>query len=249
MNDILVALTGAAKNLFHPKILSIVLWPMAFALMLWGILAWVFWADWLTLLNHWAQPAEAFLSHYNFAWIASALTGTLLILIIAPLTLTTALLIAAVVAMPMMVNHVAKRDFAELARLHGGSTIGSIVNALIAVGIFTGLWILTLPLWLIGGLGAIFSVLFTAYLNKRLFSYDALADHASRAEFEVIIAQSGRSLYGLGIILALLHFVPVINLISPIYTGLVYIHFGLARLRRLRNAQAQTQGKTHEIVV
>ncbi|BBP04839.1 hypothetical protein TPL01_12500 [Sulfuriferula plumbiphila] len=38
----------------------------------------------------------------------------------------------------------------------------------------------------------------------------------------------------LGLLLALLHFVPVINLLSPIYTGLVCIHYGLGQLIRLR---------------
>ena len=244
MNDIITALGAAAKSLFHPKILAIVLWPMVFALLLWGVLAWVFWADWLAVLNHWIQPAELFLSQYDFTWVASALTVTLLLLMIAPLALTTALLIAAVVAMPMMVNHVAKRDYADLVRLHGGTVMGSIWNALVAVGVFIGLWLVTLPFWLAAGLGVVFSVLLTAYLNQRLFRYDALADHASREEFDIILAQSGGSLYGMGLLLALLHFVPVINLFSPIYTGLAYIHFGLAKLRVLRNQEQRNVDKT-----
>ncbi|MDR3393138.1 MAG: EI24 domain-containing protein [Sulfuriferula sp.] len=245
MNDIFVALTAAAKSLFHPRILAIVLWPMIFALVLWGVLAWVFWADWLALLNHWMQPAELFLSQYDFTWLASMLTVIMLLLLITPLALTTALLIAAVVAMPMMVNHVARRDFPNLERRHGGTAMGSLWNALVAVGVFAALWLLTLPIWLLAGLGAVFSVLLMAYLNQRLFRYDALAEHASRAEFAAILEQSGGSLYALGLILALLHFIPVINLISPIYTGLAYIHFGLAKLRQLRN---QTEGKTDETI-
>lgn len=246
MNDIVTALTAAVKSLFHPKILAIVLWPMVFALLLWGVLAWVFWADWLALMNDWVQPAELFLSQYDFAWIASALTVTLMLLMIAPLALTTALLIAAVLAMPMMVNHVARRDYPDLVRLHGGTALGSLWNALIAVGVFVGLWLLTLPFWLAAGLGAVFSVLLTAYLNQRLFRYDALAEHASREEFEMILERHGGSLYGMGLLLALLHWVPVINLISPIYTGLAYTHLCLAKLQQLRSQQ---EGTNHEIPI
>ena len=245
MKDIFGALTAAAKSLFHPKILSIVLWPMVFALVLWGVLAWIFWADWLALMNDWVQPAELFLSQYDFTWIASALTVTLMLLMIAPLALTTALLIAAVIAMPMMVNHVAKRDYPDLVRLHGGTVLGSVWNALIAVAVFAGLWLVTLPFWLAAGLGAVFSLLLTAYLNQRLFRYDALAEHASRDEFETILERHGGSLYGMGLLLALLHWVPVINLVSPIYTGLAYIHFCLAKLRQLRS---RTEGKADEII-
>lgn len=246
MSDIFKALVAAAGSLFHPKILMIVLWPMVFALLLWGVLAWVFWGDWLAWLNHWIAPAEVFLSQFDFAWVASALTVTLMVLMIAPLALTTALLIAAVVAMPMMVNHVARRHYPDLARLQGGTAWGSAWNALVAVIVFIGLWLITLPFWLAAGLGAIFSVLLTAYFNQRLFRYDALAEHASHAEFKLILEQSSSSLYGLGLILALLHYVPVINLISPIYTGLAYIHFGLAKLQQLRSVPA---GANHEPLV
>ena len=246
MNDISIALFAAARRLLHPKILRIVLWPMLFALVFWGALTWLFWADWLATLNDWARPAVSFLQQYALAWIAGAFTAILLVLVITPLALMTALLIAATIAMPMMVDYVAKRDFPDLQRRHGGTALGSICNALIATAVFAGLWLLTLPFWLIAGLGAVFSLLLTAYLNQRLFRYDALADHASRAEFDRILQQSGNGFYGLGLFVALLYFVPVVNLLAPIYAGLAYIYFGLARLQQLRNV---TEGKTDERVV
>ncbi|NOT18233.1 MAG: hypothetical protein HOP20_09255 [Sulfuriferula sp.] len=234
MSDILDALLGALKSLLHPKILAIVLWPVIFALILWGALAWLFWADWLSALNGWVQPAELWLDQYDFAWLASMLSVTLLVLLITPLALTSALLIAAIVAMPMMVRHVAVRHYPELAREHGGTVLGSLFNALIAVLVYVGLWLITLPFWFAAGLGAVFSLLLTAYLNQRLFRYDALAEHASRAEFEQILNNETASFYGMGLILACLHFIPVINLFSPIYTGLAYIHLGLHKLQKLR---------------
>lgn len=246
MNDISIALFAAARRLFHPKILMIVLWPMLFALVFWGALSWLFWADWLATLNDWAQPAVSFLQQYALAWIAGTFTAILLVLVITPLALMTALLIAATIAMPMMVDYVAKRDFPDLQRRHGGTALGNIWNALIAVGVFIALWLLTLPFWLIAGLGAVFSLLLTAYLNQRLFRYDALAEHASRTEFDLILQQSGNSFYGLGLLVALLYFVPVVNLFAPIYAGLAYIYFSLARLQQLRQ---DTEGKIDERVV
>jgi uncharacterized protein involved in cysteine biosynthesis len=234
MSDILDALLGALKSLLHPKILAIVLWPVIFALVLWGVLAWLFWADWLSALNGWVQPAELWLDQYDFAWLASMLSVVLLVLLITPLALTSALLIAAIVAMPMMVRHVAARHYPDLAREHGGTVLGSIFNAFIAVTVYVGLWLITLPFWFAAGLGAVFSLLLTAYLNQRLFRYDALAEHASRAEFDQILNNENASFYGMGLILACLHFIPVINLFSPIYTGLAYIHLGLHKLQKLR---------------
>ena len=246
MNDISIALFTAAKRLFHPRILMIVLWPMLFALLFWGVLTWIFWADWLATLNDWTRPAELFLQQYALAWLASAFTAILLVLMITPLALMTALLIAATIAMPMMVNYVAQRDFPELQRRHGGTAWGSIWNALIATGVFIGLWLLTLPFWLIAGLGMVFSLFLTAYLNQRLFRYDALAEHASRAEFEQILLQNNNSFYGIGLFVAVLYFVPVINLFAPVYAGLAYIYFGLAQLRQLRQ---KTEGNADETVL
>jgi len=234
ISDIARALIDAACSLLHPKMLAIVLWPMVLSIMLWGGLAWLFWDDWISLLGHWLQPAQDFLSQHDFVWLASGMTAVLLMLLVTPLALTTALFIAAVMVMPMMVRHVANRDFPDLERRHGGTFAGSLWNALIAISVFCGLWLLTLPFWLLAGLGALFSLFLTAYLNQRLFRYDALAEHASREEFELILTQSAGQFYLLGLLLALLHFVPVINLLSPIYTGLVYIHYGLGQLKRLR---------------
>lgn len=234
ISDLARAFVDAARSLLHPKILAIVLWPMVLSLVLWGVLAWFFWDNWISLLGHWLQPAQEFLSQHDFVWLANGMSVVLLLLLVMPLALTTALFIAAVMVMPMMVRYVASRDYPELERRHGGTFAGSIWNALIAIGVFCGLWLLSLPFWLLAGLGALFSLLLTAYLNQRLFRYDALAEHASHEEFQLILEQSGAQLYLLGLLLALLHFVPVINLLSPVYTGLVYIHYGLGQLKRLR---------------
>ncbi|MBA2350437.1 MAG: hypothetical protein H0V78_01210, partial [Burkholderiales bacterium] len=48
----------------------------------------------------------------------------------------------------------------------------------------------------------------------------------------------GNRLYVLGALAGLLHYVPLLNLFSPIYTGLAFIHFCLAELRELRLEQA-----------
>ncbi|MHB1676539.1 MAG: EI24 domain-containing protein [Sulfuriferula sp.] len=234
MNDISIALWAAAKRVFHPKIFMIILWPMLFALVFWGVLSWVFWADWLASLNEWTRPASLFLQQYAFAWLAGAFSIFLLVLLIVPLALLTALLIATTIAMPMMVNFVAEKDFPDLVRYHGGTAVGSLWNALTAIAVFVILWLLTLPLWLVTGLGSILSVLLTAYLNQRLFCYDALSAHADRAEFELLMRQSNSSLYGIGLIGALLYWVPIVNLIAPVYVGLAYIYFSLARLQALR---------------
>ncbi|MGH8755199.1 MAG: EI24 domain-containing protein, partial [Burkholderiales bacterium] len=95
----------------------------------------------------------------------------------------------------------------------------------------------TLPLWLFGLPAVVLPVLLSAYLSQRLFRYDALSEHASADEFERVLERSGIRLYVLGAILAFILFVPLLNLFSPVYIGLAYIHFCLGELQQLRSGQ------------
>jgi uncharacterized protein involved in cysteine biosynthesis len=109
---------------------------------------------------------------------------------------------------------------------------------LVAIVIFILLWMVTLPLWLFGLPAVVLPVLLSAYLSQRLFRYDALAEHASPEEFERILERAGMRLYVLGAVLAFIQFVPLLNLFSPVYIGLAYIHFCLRELQQLRTGQA-----------
>jgi uncharacterized protein involved in cysteine biosynthesis len=136
--------------------------------------------------------------------------------------------------MPLIVKFVAHREHPDLAMLHGGSVMGSVANAASAITIFASLWIVTLPLWLTGVLAPIISIALSAFLNQRLFRYDALAEHASRGEYSVIVAQNRAALYALGALLGLLYWVPLLNLAVPVLSGLAYTHFCLGKLAILR---------------
>ncbi len=80
-------------------------------------------------------------------------------------------------------------------------------------------------------------MLTSAYLNQRMFRYDALAEHASAAEFAHILRTSRGDLFLLGALLSLLLYVPLINLLAPVFSGLAFTHFCLARLARVRAAK------------
>jgi uncharacterized protein involved in cysteine biosynthesis len=236
MNDVLRALGSAFASVLHPKMLTLTIWPMLVALLMWLGLAWLHWETW----SHWL--GELFAGSFVRDWlpqrgVADLLRYASLLLLfalIAPLVLITAVLIAAVIAMPLIVNFVATRDFPALERRHGGTLTGSVANALISVLVFAGLWVVTLPLWLTGVLAPVLPVVLSAYLNQRLFRFDALSDHASADEYRAILDASWGRMYVLGLLLALLYAVPVLNLLVPVLSGLAFTHFGLAELAKLR---------------
>jgi len=97
--------------------------------------------------------------------------------------------------------------------------------------------VLSLPLWLFSPFALVLPIILMAYLNQRLFRYDALADHASAEEYEQVIERATPKLYLLGALVGLLQFVPLLNLFAPIYVGLAFIHLCLAELRQLREGE------------
>ncbi|MEA3154601.1 MAG: CysZ protein, partial [Betaproteobacteria bacterium] len=63
---------------------------------------------------------------------------------------------------------------------------------------------------------------------------DALAEHATREEYRVLVTATKGRLYALGLLLALVYYLPILNLVAPVVSGLAYTHFCLSELERLR---------------
>ena len=92
----------------------------------------------------------------------------------------------------------------------------------------------TLPLWFTGIGALVLPPLISAFLNQRLFRYDALAGHASAEEYRLVLARAGGRLYLLGLLLAFVYYIPVLNLAAPVLSALAFTHFCLAELARMR---------------
>ena len=237
MNHVVAALIGALKSLFHPKMLAVMLGPILASIALWLVASLIFWDAWVGALNALLQntTVQQWMSHGVLANMSHYVVSTLLVLLLLPAIYVTALLITSIFAMPMMVTHVAQRSYPKLEYKHGGTTLGSVSNSVWATVIYIVGSIITLPLWLFAPLAVIVPVLLLAYINQRLFRYDALAEHASAEEYANIAAASKRDFFILGVAVGVLQFVPVLNLFLPIYAGLAFIHISLAELQRVRN--------------
>lgn len=239
MNDVLHALGRAFSSVLHPRMLALTIWPMLVALALWLGLAWLYWDSWSQSMSAFVAGSDisGWLQQHGFSGIVHYSVLLLLWLLLAPMILITAVLIAAVLEMPLIVSFVAARYYPALEKRRGGTVLGSIGNALIAVLVFAGLWIVTLPLWLTGVLVPVLPLVLAAYLNQRLFRYDALSEHASTEEYRTILEAGWGRMYMLGFMLALLYYVPLLNLLAPVLSGLAFTHFGLARVQELRGAR------------
>lgn len=227
------ALTRALPVFASARVLSVVFLPLAGAAVAFVAIAWWTW----TPLVEWAAvtlfdaPRDAAGVPTGWGVIAAAIAA---FLAFAALALVTALVAIAVLAMPMIVSTVAARDFATLERRRGGTFAGSVFNAVVTVAVFVPLWIASLFLLAVPPLFVAVSLALSAWLNQRLLRYDALAEHADAKELREVVRGARGRLLGLGLVLAPLSYVPIVNFVAPLYAGVAFTYLCLDELAARR---------------
>ena len=241
MSLVFKAIVSAFRDLLRFKIAWIMVWPILIATLLWLAVGYIFQDIFSELtyqvfdvigIGEWLKSIES-------DWIAATIQGLFHIFLFVPLVIITTLIITTIFVTPALIKLVADRNYPELKRANGGSVSGSIINAVLASGIFILIWIITLPLWTVG-VGVIVPFVAAAFMNQQLFRYDALSEHATKQEIKIICASNRYSLWVLGLLTGFMQFVPLLNLLAPIFTALAFIHFGLEHLKLLRVANKQS---------
>lgn len=238
MAEVILALIRSLATLGRGRVWILLLGPAVIALILWLGLTF-FLLDTLTAIFL-ELPPMTWLSAWGALWLGkffAVLGGWLLILAASYMT---AMLLAAVFVLPLLLNHVGLSDYPELARMGKDSFTASTWNSVSAALLFIAGWVLTLPLWLIPGVGLVLPLFWMAWLNRRTFAYDSLAVHATDAEWQTLRRQHGAPLMMLGVTLALVAHIPFVGLLAPTLAALAYIHYGLEALRRMRQGAVVT---------
>lgn len=236
MGAALSALTRALGDLREPRVLALGLVPPLAAIAVWIALAWALADDWARMIANWiaTTPWLTWVGDFGMSSVFIWGSGIAAIALLLPVMLITALLVTEVVAMPVIVPLVARRRYPGLEERKGGTLAGSLWNAFAAIALFAVLWLLSLPLWFTGICALVLPPLISAHFNQRMFRYDALAEHATAAERDAVIRGARGRLFLLGLMLALMYAVPIVNLAVPVLSGLAFTHLCLAELARLR---------------
>src|SRR5207237_7576585 len=124
-----------------------------------------------------------------------------------------------------MVEYVASRSYPGLERRRGGGIAGTGWNSFVALLGRIGFGILSIPLWLFPPLWPIIPLVILGWVNQRLLRYDALAEHADADEMRRIFRARRGALYLLGVLLALVAYVPLVGFFAPVLFGLAFIHY------------------------
>jgi len=238
MRDILLAFGRALRSLGRRDILWHMLWPSVVALLVWMVIAVFSWSAVVNGIMAWIRGWSLAGDWLTTSEVAAAtvliLVKIAVALLLVPLMYVTAALLVAIVALPMMLERVAVRDYADLELRRGGTNLGSAWNGMVAGVLFVIGLLVSLPFWLIPGVGLVATIALTAWLNQRAFGYDALMLHADRSELARLPRLLRQPMLLLGGACALLAYVPLVNLLAPAFCGLAFVHFMLESLRRER---------------
>ena len=243
------SLLYAAANIFHPRMLWLMVWPVLVSLLIWSVagffLIGAIVARLAMHLDEILRSTFSFLA-LNFADWALIAAKVIVYLGFIPLVYMTALVILSIFGMPAMIDHVAKRSHPQLERRRGGGTAGSVWNVLVALAGMLALAIVTIPLWLFPPLWPAIPLLVMGWANQRLLRYDALAEHADGQELGAVFRERRGSLYLLGLLMALAAYVPLVGFFVPAYFALAFIHYLLDALAARRAIESAYGADTNK---
>jgi CysZ protein len=216
--------------------------PPLISLVLWGVLGYLFW-DQLLAFSQFFGEKFLFVQKippWMMEWFAvtpksvtEALAAVLAILLILPMTILTSMLITSIVVMPIVLRYVA-RQFPKLEKRGHNAVVSSTKNLIFSSIIYLVLWVVSLPFWMIPGLGVALPLLLNGYLNYRLFAFDALADFATPREIQLLLGRKKVDFLLLGVMTSTLVLVPPLFFILPIYSSLSFARYALLELSELR---------------
>jgi hypothetical protein len=236
----MLALGRTLGSLRHGKVWFYVLMPALLALLVTiGLAVWAL--GWMvqqmmelppmTLLVGWGLVTLAHILAYLGGWMGIFAVAYLL-----------AMVLAAVVILPLILRHLSHNDYSDVAAMGRDSFTAAAVNSVVAAVVFAVAWVITIPLWLIPGFSLLVPLLLMAWLNRRTFAYDALSMHATDDEWRALRLRHKAPLFMLGLTMALLVHVPIIGLLVPALAALSFVHYGLEALRRSRSGAIVTIG-------
>lgn len=235
-----VSFKRALVSQLHPKMLAAVLLPFLITLLGAVVLVWAFWSpltEWLaTQSQDWGvvNTVDGWLLAVGLFSIKVYLIPLMAAGILLPMSGILGLIIAAVFIMPIVLGHLDRHDYRGLRRNGRNATVVSAWNAAWVGGLFVIGWLFTMPLWLFPPFAVMLPIFWWTFAITRMLRVDAIVEHADAAERRHLWKRHNRQWWLIGFCLALINLVPPAWLIMPVFSSLVFAHFGLESLRQLR---------------
>jgi len=268
--SLLDAFWRAVAYCLHPKVILLSLAPLLVVGGAVALLGWFFWEPAVDAvrsgLEQWSLLASffAWLASIGAAGFQSVFAPLVIVALAIPVCVIASLVIVAWLMTPAMVRLVELRRFPGLERRRGAGVLQSVAWSIGCTLVALVALIVSLPLWFVPPLVLVVPPLIWGWLTYRVFSFDALATHASREERRLLMAAHRWPLFGIGVVTGYLGaapsllwamsaltlvFAPVLILVSIwLYTlvfafsALWFAHYLLAALSDLRGAASGGAG-------
>lgn len=230
----------AVVSQLHPKMLFAVLLPFLITLLGAVILVWVFWSpltEWLNVQSQdWGvvNTVDGWLLAIGLFSIKLYLIPLLAAGILLPMSGILGLIIAAVFIMPIVLGHLDRTAYPGVRRNGRNATVLSAWNAVWVGLLFVVGWLLTMPLWLFPPFAVLLPIFWWTFAITRMLRVDAVIEHADPDERRYLWKRHNRQWWLIGFCLALVNLLPPAWLIMPVFSSLVFAHFGLEALRQHR---------------
>lgn len=250
----------------HPRVIGLSVLPVVIMGALSLTLGYLYWESALVVVRSSLESYELvnamtrWLDGIGLGSLRLVLASALVLFLAIPVIVIVTLLLVAVFMTPSIVTLVAQRRFPLLARKKGGSMLASIAWSLGSTLVAAVALAISLPLWLVPPLILILPPMIWGWLTYRVMSFDALAEHASRAEREQVFREHRLPLLGMGVLSGILGAAPsllwasgamfiamapvLVPLAIWIYTlvfafsSLWFAHYCLAALELLRKRES-----------
>lgn len=239
-----LAFKRALVSQMHPKMLAALFLPFIVAALGAIVLLWVLWTPLTNFMNEQASTWE-FVNSMD-QWMVEAglfslkvyLTPLLAIGLLLPMAGILGIVIAAIFVMPIVLQHIGKRDYPDVMRQGQHATAVGAWNAVLVGTIFVVGWVVTMPLWLFPPFAVLLPMFWWAYAFNRMLRVDALVEHATGPERRLLWRRHNGKYWLIGLLMALINFFPPAWLLLPVFSALVFGHFSLEALRQLRSTSS-----------
>lgn len=190
----------------HPRVIYLSLLPLILAGITLSALTWFGWTPGVAAvrdaLDTWgvSHMVLSWMDGVGLGFLRAMVAPFLLVLLAVPLVIVLCLLLVASFMTPALVKLVRARRFPQwspaLATPWWRSLLWSAGASLTALGLF----LISLPLWLIPAFALVVPPLIWGWLTYRVMAFDTLVDLASSAEREALLKRHHTSLLGMGVI-------------------------------------------------
>ena len=246
----------------HPRVIGLSILPLVLMVVLSFGLGYFFWEPAVAGVTAWFEAFElvqAFLSWLDRVGLGTLRTvfAPLVVLVLAtPAIVVLCLLLVSLFMTPAMVDLVARRRFGTLERRQGGSMVASVLWSTGSTLLALVALVLSVPAWFIPPLVLILPPLIWGWLTYRVFTYDALSEHATAEERRTLMRRHRSSLLAMGVLSGYVGaapsllwasgamFIAMAPLLVPLavwvyalvfaFSSLWFAHYLLAALARLR---------------